>query len=85
MEIAEIKNIFKEIDNNLNKKINLIISNKSKWNELTKYDYGNNLSFYDFFIDENKFINYNKVPNYNCLLNDNIIQKIKQNYKDDFI
>jgi len=85
LEIGEIKNIFKEIDNNLNKKINLIISNKSKWNELTKYDYDNNLSFYDFFIDENKLINNNRIPNYNCLLNDNIIQKIKQNYKDDFI
>jgi hypothetical protein len=43
------------------------------------------LSFYDFFIDENKLINNNRIPNYNCLLNDNIIQKIKQNYKDDFI
>ena len=77
LEIGEIKNIFKEIDNNLNKKINLIISNKSKWNELTKYDYDNNLSFYDFFIDENKLINNNRIPNYNCLLNDNIIQKNK--------
>jgi hypothetical protein len=85
LEISEIKNIFKEIDNNLNEKINLILANKSKWNELAKYDYNNNLSFYDFFIDENKLIDNNRIPNYNCLLNDYTIQKIKENYKDDFI
>jgi|TARA_Y100000385_G_scaffold212954_1_gene221303 hypothetical protein len=32
LEISEIKNIFKGIDNSLNKKINLILSNKSIWN-----------------------------------------------------
>ena len=85
MEISEIKNIFNGIDNNLNKKINVILSNKSKWNELKKYEYDIDLTNYDFFIDENKLINNNKIPKYNTLLNCYTIQKIKENYKDDFI
>jgi len=84
-EISEIKNIFKGIDNNLNKKINLILTNKSKWNELEKYDYDIDLTNYDFFINENKLINNNKIPKYNTLLNSYTMEKIKKNYKDDFL
>ena len=50
LEISEIKNIFKDIDDNLNNKIKSILSNKSKWNELEKYDYDNNLTHYDFLL-----------------------------------
>ena len=32
-----------------------------------------------------KLINNNRKSKYNFLLNDYIIQKIKENYKDDFI
>jgi len=85
LEISEIKNIFKDINDNLNKKINSILLNKSKWNELEKYDYDNNLTHYDFFIDESKLINNNKIPKYDTLLNNNTIQKIKDNYMDDFL
>lgn len=85
LEISEIKNIFNGIDNDLNKKINVILSNKSKWNELEKYEYDGDLTYYDFFIDENKLISNNKIPKYNTLLNNYTMQKIKDNYKDDFI
>jgi len=85
LEISEIKNIFKDINDNLHKKINLILSNKSKWNELEKYDYDIDLTNYDFFIDEDKLINNNKIPKYNSLLNNYTMRKIKDNYKDDFI
>jgi len=85
LEISEIKNIFKNIDDNLNNKINLILLNKSKWNELKKYDYDFNLTNYDFFIDEKKLIINNEIPKYNTLLTDNVIKKIKKKYKDDFI
>lgn len=67
------------------KKINLILSNKSKWNKLEKYEYDIDLTNYDFFIDEDKLINNNKIPKYNTLLNNYTMQKIKDNYKDDFI
>lgn len=85
LEISEIKNIFKDIDNNLNDKINSILSNKSKWNELEKYDYDNNLTYYDFFIDESKLIINNKIPKYDTLLNYYTVQKIKKSYMDDFL
>ena len=85
LEISEIKNIFNGIDNYLNKKINVILSDKSKWNELEKYEYDGDLTYYDFFIDENKLISNNKIPKYNTLLNNYTMQKIKDNYKDDFI
>jgi len=85
LELSEIKNIFKDIDDNLHKKINLILLNKSKWNELEKYEYNGDLTYYDFFIDEEKLISNNKIPKYNTLLNNYTMQKIKDNYKDDFI
>ena len=85
LEISEIKNIFKDIDDNLNNKINSIFSNKSKWNELEKYDYDNNLTNNDFFIDEKKLINNNKIPKYDTLLNYYTVQKIKESYMDDFL
>ena len=34
---------------------------------------------------ENKLISNNKIPKYNTLLNNYTIQKIRENYKDDFI
>lgn len=85
LEISEIKKIFKDIDDNLNEIINLILSNKSKWNELEKYDYDEDLTHYDFFNDDKNLIKNNKIPKYNSLLNTYTIQKIKENYKDDFI
>ena len=53
--------------------------------KMIKYDYDNNLTHYDFFIDESKLINNNKIPKYDTLLNNNTIQKIKDNYMDDFL
>ena len=69
----------------LNEIINLVLSNKSKWNELDKYDCDEDLTNYDFFNDEKNLIKNNKIPKYNSLLNTYTIQKIKENYKDDFI
>jgi hypothetical protein len=88
IEINNIQNIF-ENNKDLNKLANetLIKYKLNNRNSLEKYDLKNSrdLSNYDFYTDKDKLLIDNKVPKYKYLLSKNIINKIKNNYDDDFL
>lgn len=85
-QIINIKEIHKIFENTeLNNKVTEMINNNFFKNELSKYDYSDNLVDYDFCKDELKLVNNHTIPSYNCLLNDTTINKIKNNYDDDFL
>ena len=88
IELNNIQNIF-ENNKDLNKLANeiLIKYKLNNRNSLEKYDLKNSrdLSNYDFYTDKDKLLINNKVPKYKYLLSKNIINKIKNNYDDDFL
>ena len=88
IELNDIQNIFVN-NKDLNKLVNeTIIKYKLNGrNSLEKYDLKNSrdLSNYDFYTDKDKLLIDNKVPKYKYLLSKNIINKIKNNYDDDFL
>ena len=90
-EIIEINNITSIFLKNkeLNKLVNetLLKYDLNNKNSIEKYDLENfkDLSNYDFYEDNDKLLTIGKVPNYKYLLNEEIIRKINDNYKDDFL
>jgi hypothetical protein len=90
-EIIEINNITSIFLKNkeLNKLVNetLLKYDLNNKNSIEKYDLENfkDLSNYDFYEDNHKLLTIGKVPNYKYLLTEEIIRKINDNYKDDFL
>ena len=88
IEINNITNIFKK-NKELNNLVNEIISkhNLNYKNYIKKYDLDSfrDLHDYNFHKDTDKLLKKHKVPAYKYLLNEKIIRKIKDNYKDDFL
>lgn len=89
LELNSINMIFKDHDNNLNKLSIKILKNINNKNSLNKYDADIlkviDLPNYDFYKDEKKLLKKYYIPSYKYLLTTDIIKKIKQNYKDDFL
>lgn len=89
LDLDSINMIFKNYNDDLNKLSLNILKNISFKNKLNKYDADIlkllDLPNYDFYNDERKLLKKYYVPDYKYLLTPEVIKKIKQNYKDDFL